>query len=65
MTAGGDSTCPICAIQWTVTVGRDCLIPACGCYGYDPGPDNPARPCEPCGINHALACPKMSTRTHP
>lgn len=52
---GGASTCPICGRSWTVTPWDDCLLPACGCYGHDVGPGNPNRPCNRCGLRHALA----------
>lgn len=55
----GASTCPICQREWTVTPWDDCLVPACGCYGDDTSAANPARPCEPCGMNHAWACVKL------
>lgn len=54
----GVSTCPICQLTWTVTILRDCLLPACGCYGSDTSPGNPYRPCHDCGLDHALSCPK-------
>lgn len=53
----GISTCPICGMKWLVTPYRDCLLPACGCYGDDAGPNNPHRPCERCGLTHAMSCP--------
>ena len=58
----GTSTCPGCGVTWTVTPARDCMLPACGCYGHDTGPSNPARPCEACGLGHAFTCPKMPGR---
>jgi hypothetical protein len=54
----GQSTCPICGKEWIVTPFDDCFLPACGCYGKDTGPGNPARPCESCGMAHALTCAK-------
>lgn len=55
----GWSTCPECGTRWLVTPLRDCLLPACGCFGSDTGPTNPGRPCHSCGMSHVLACPKM------
>ncbi len=55
----GASTCPLCRRFWLVTPQNDCCVPACGCFGRDTGPDNPARPCNGCGIQHALACSEM------
>lgn len=31
-------------------------MPACGHYGSDPSSENPARPCNSCGIIHAWRC---------
>jgi hypothetical protein len=59
----GWSTCPICARTWLVTPVVDCMLPACGCYGHDTSRHNPIRPCEPCGLAHARACPKMKEPT--
>jgi len=59
MRDGGESTCPICNRTWLVTMYEDCLLPACGCYGEDTGPDNQHRPCHSCGLEHAFSCPKM------
>jgi hypothetical protein len=55
----GESICPICSVFWIVTPMRDCLMPACGCFGHDFSEANLSRPCEPCGIQHALNCPRM------
>lgn len=55
----GESTCPVCSMTWTVTPARDCLMPSCGCFGDDFSAANPARPCESCGVSHALRCDKM------
>lgn len=55
---GGESTCPMCDTHWTVTPVRDCLMPACGCYGHDASPSNPHRPCHWCGLRHAIGCEK-------
>ncbi len=55
----GTSTCPICGLTWLVTPAHDCMLPACGCFGQDTSEANPSRPCERCGINHALNCPKL------
>lgn len=54
----GMSTCPMCGIEWLVTPRRDCVMPACGCYGFDATEANPDRPCERCGIQHAWTCEK-------
>jgi hypothetical protein len=51
----GVSKCPICGREWLVTPMDDCMLPACGCYGSDTGPDNPNRPCHRCGTIHAFA----------
>jgi hypothetical protein len=59
----GESTCQICGDTWTVTPARDCLVPACGCYGHDTSPANPARPCESCGIRHAVRCLRRPRRS--
>ena len=56
MKDAGFSTCPICKRHWLVTVMNDCMLPACGCYGTDTSADNPNRPCETCGIRHAMNC---------
>lgn len=56
----GYSTCPICEKHWLVTPLRDCCLPACGCYGEDTSENNPARPCEHCGIYHAMNCEKLN-----
>jgi hypothetical protein len=50
----GESTCPICGITWRVTPQQDCLMPGCGCFGHDTTAANPARPCGPCGLRHAM-----------
>lgn len=55
----GPSTCPLCQMTWIVTPARDCMIPSCGCFGSDASAANPDRPCEPCGLAHALVCDKM------
>jgi hypothetical protein len=55
----GTSTCPICNRTWLVTPFDDCLLPDCGCYGFDTSPTNHTRPCEACGITHAFARPRM------
>jgi len=55
----GWSTCPICGTKWLVTMEKDCMLPACGCYGDDVSEKNPNRTCERCGINHALNCEKL------
>lgn len=55
----GWSTCPMCQRRWLVTMYEDCMMPACGCYGHDTSEKNPNRPCESCGINHALNCSKL------
>lgn len=52
----GESTCPICGRHWTVTPLDDCMMPACGHYGFDTSAANPNRPCEDCGIIHAYTC---------
>lgn len=57
----GLSQCPICGRRWVVTPADDCLVPACGHYGDDPLTGD--RPCEECGLAHALACP--DTRRSP
>ena len=59
MTDAGISTCPICHKTWIVTIMRDCMLPACGCFGEDTSDNNPNRPCEHCGIQHAMTCSKM------
>jgi len=59
MNDAGYSTCPICNRDWHVKLFDDCLLPACGCYGDDTSANNPNRPCESCGIRHAMNCPKM------
>ena len=59
MINAGYSICPICKRKWLVTMFDDCLLPACGCYGDDTSANNPNRPCESCGIKHALSCEKM------
>lgn len=56
MTANaGESTCPICQRTWLVTPKDDCLMPACGCFGFDTSASNPSRPCETCGLTHQYA----------
>ena len=59
MKNSGISTCPICKETWLVTPLEDCLLPECGCYGYDTSANNPNRPCEHCGLYHAMHCDKM------
>jgi hypothetical protein len=54
----GESTCPMCRVTWLVTPQTDCLVPACGCFGTDTSASNPNRPCEPCGLAHAMAVPR-------
>lgn len=56
----GKSTCPVCQLEWLVTPYADCLMPACGCFGFDSSEANPNRPCEDCGLKHARTCEKMS-----
>ena len=56
----GESTCPICNKTWLVTMRNDCLVPSCGCYGFGTGPENPNRPCERCGMRHAMSCDKKA-----
>ena len=56
MSNAGYSTCPICMRYWEVVMFDDCCLPACGCYGNDTSANNPLRPCESCGIIHALDC---------
>lgn len=58
----GVSQCPICSRKWLVTPLADCCLPTCGCYGSDTGANNQARPCQPCGIAHALKCERMPSR---
>jgi hypothetical protein len=59
----GQSTCPICHKTWLVTPYADCMLPACGCYGDDTSANNPNRPCESCGIAHALSgCMGLTSR---
>lgn len=55
----GTSTCPLCGKEWLVTRVEDCMMPACGHYGFDASAANPNRPCEPCGIRHAWSCPDL------
>ena len=62
MIDAGISTCPICGKQWLVTLYEDCMLPACGCYGDDTSENNPNRPCEICGIQHALTCKKLQDK---
>lgn len=59
--SAGTSTCPICRRTWTVTPHDDCLMPSCGCFGMDSSAANSHRPCQSCGVNHALACPKRKS----
>lgn len=54
----GVSKCPICGTEWLVTPYRDCMMPRCGDFGTDSSAANPSRPCEPCGLKHALSCPE-------
>lgn len=49
------NTCPICEREHQVTPFDDVCIPACGCYDE---PEDGAWPCESCGLNHAIKCPK-------
>lgn len=53
----GFSVCPVCSRHWLVTPADDCLLPACGCFGHDPSHGD--RPCEACGLAHALTCEYM------
>lgn len=55
----GMSTCPVCGRSWLVTPRDDCLLPTCGCFGDNTTESNPVRPCERCGLEHALTCAKM------
>lgn len=55
----GTSTCPVCGKTWLVTPSQDCMLPSCGCFGYDTSEANKYRPCEPCGLRHALECPDV------
>ena len=59
ITNAGISTCPICKRKWLVTPFDDCLMPNCGCFGFDTGPDNPNRLCENCGLLHSFNCKKL------
>lgn len=52
--SAGFSTCPVCTRTWEVTPHDDCMMPACGCFGTDASAANPARPCEGCGLRHAM-----------
>jgi len=52
----GISNCPICERSWLVTPLDDCLLPACGCFGWDTTSANPFRPCETCGHQHWANC---------
>lgn len=56
----GVSTCPVCGRRWLVTPADDCMLPACGFYGYDASAANPARPCFDCGLKHAWTCPRKT-----
>lgn len=56
----GYSTCPMCGLHWLVTPMHDVMLPVCGCFGDDVGPDNPNRPCFVCGLLHVSSCPKVS-----
>jgi hypothetical protein len=56
----GWSTCPVCSRRWLVTIGDDCLLPSCGCYGNDTSENNKDRPCFHCGLTHAFACHRKS-----
>jgi hypothetical protein len=58
----GHSTCPLCETRWAVTIYADYVLPACGCYGHDGSPANPARPCHTCGAEHARSCQRMPRR---
>jgi hypothetical protein len=53
---GGESTCPMCGRIWIVTPQDDCFLPGCYCYGTDTSEANPNRPCEQCGLAHAMVC---------
>lgn len=57
----GMSTCPLCQRHWLVTPHEDCMLPACGCFGFDYSADNPSRPCTNCGIRHAWTCEKRGS----
>lgn len=52
----GWSTCPICGKTWWVTPSRDCLVPVCGHYGEGTDASRHDRPCDACGLVHALKC---------
>lgn len=54
------NTCPLCLRSWEITPYSDCLVPTCGCFGNDPWSGE--APCEPCGLSHAMSCPKMPNR---
>lgn len=58
----GMSTCPICHSTWLVTPARDCLVPACGCFGHDVSAANPSRPHYGCGLTHAMRCEKLKRK---
>ena len=58
MMNAGKSTCPVCKKEWIVTPVEDCCLPVCGCFGSDTSASNPNRPCQNCGITHALKCEK-------
>lgn len=58
----GISNCPICGRQWRVTPTDDCLMPECGCFGEDVTAKNPHRPCERCGIEHAVTAHRKGRR---
>ena len=63
MIDAGYSVCPICKKYWQVTILEDCLLPTCGCYGSDTSANNLNRPCEHCGIHHAMSCNKENDMT--
>lgn len=55
-TNAGASTCPLCKRHWLVKPEDDCFLPDCGCFGADASADNKDRPCQDCGIAHAVRC---------
>lgn len=55
----GVSTCPLCQRTWLVTPEDDCMMPACGEFGFDSSADNTHRPCNACGVKHAWRCEKL------
>lgn len=54
----GMSECPVCGREWLVTPYDDCLMPSCGCYGRETGPENPKRLCSNCGMKHGWNMPE-------